>query len=128
MWKFGNTSGDYSFHPEIAVAGTVDDAFDLGPAPAAALMSIGEDYDHKVFNEWRISYRLIKPENKKLEDMRPRLRSLFDTFGPLLGDGAQRHKVRATKIGNFQKKTEESCSREEPQKGVSHRFCKFYVF
>ena len=103
--RFGNASGDYSFHPEIAVGPVADDPFVYDIPKAVALSALGADYDEKVFNEWRISYRLIKPENKKLEDMRPRLRALFETFAPMISDGAQRHKPITLRVGNFLKTT-----------------------
>ena len=58
--RFGNASGDYSFHPEIAVGPVADDHSDDIPK-AVALSALGADYDEKVFSELRISYRLIKP-------------------------------------------------------------------
>ena len=99
VWK---TSGDYSFHPEFAVEKADDNHFDEIPQ-AIAKIALGADYNEKVFNEWRISYRQTKPENKKLEGMRPRLRALFETFAPLLADGAQRHKCIQLRLDNHKK-------------------------
>ena len=58
--KFEKTSGDYSFHPEIAVEKVDDGHFDEIPQ-AIAKIALGADYNEKVFNEWRISYRQTKP-------------------------------------------------------------------